>query len=420
MIGSDPWRAGAGGAQAHPAPDPYQALGLGGRYRHGRCRSCGAGRPPRAGERRWRASGYAPVPVRIAEAPKCASDPRVVCALQYGSKPERRGYRPAHLRRIAPLVRCRRAPLTLGDATPASKQKQHSLAGSDDGGQAGLATAGRQHHTASLATESSSDEAVNLGVILYSSPIRWVPYAVLASLPRSFLHGQEGVVGLRIEQDALPFIVPHHPAIRPQNPPRDRLGHRAPPEPASATAHLPPSLRLRAFGLGSHAQIQLDRELVSPFPGHLRLCPWAPGETADCRLGRCGESMERPPGSRTFSALLPVGCITAVLLPFRAAGVATYRLSMSLPSVCSTCAGRHLSRVARRPTDDCARSAGNTEPYGLHARALGPTEVGAEAGTMVAPSPMPPTGPDRAVSRRASGRHCPNRRARPVWWRCPT
>ena len=32
--------------------------------------------------RRNSASGYAPVPVRIAEAPKCASDPHVVCALQ--------------------------------------------------------------------------------------------------------------------------------------------------------------------------------------------------------------------------------------------------------------------------------------------------------------------------------------------------
>jgi len=125
-------------------------------------------------------------------------------------------------------------------------------------------------------------------VILCLSPNGWVPYPVLARLPRSFLQGQEGVVGLRIEQDALPFIVPHDPAIRPENPPRDRLKRRAPLEPASATALLP-SLRLRAFGLGFHIQAQLNRRSVSLFAGHLRLRPRRRGEPAGCRIDTCEE-----------------------------------------------------------------------------------------------------------------------------------
>ena len=88
MARERPLEGGGGCAQTHLAPNPYQALGLGGRYRHGRCRPRGAGRPGRPGARRNSASGYAPVPVRIAEAPKCASDPHVVCALRYGRKSE--------------------------------------------------------------------------------------------------------------------------------------------------------------------------------------------------------------------------------------------------------------------------------------------------------------------------------------------
>ena len=62
------------------------------------------------------------------------------------------------------------------------------------------------------------------------------PYPVLASLPRGFLQGEERV-GLRTEQDASPFIVPHHPAIGPQDPARERLCRRVPPEAAFATGH---------------------------------------------------------------------------------------------------------------------------------------------------------------------------------------
>ena len=36
---------GGWGAQAHPAPNPYQALGLVGRYRHGLCRPRVLGSP---------------------------------------------------------------------------------------------------------------------------------------------------------------------------------------------------------------------------------------------------------------------------------------------------------------------------------------------------------------------------------------
>jgi len=54
---SDPEGAGAEGAQAHPAPNPYQALGLGGRYRHGPSGSCATGDQGSEGERCCRGSG---------------------------------------------------------------------------------------------------------------------------------------------------------------------------------------------------------------------------------------------------------------------------------------------------------------------------------------------------------------------------
>ena len=84
---SDPKGTAAGGAQAHPASNPYQALGLGGHSSHGLCRPRGTGRTGRVRASPGRASGCAPIPVRTAEAPKCASDPHVVCALRYGRRP---------------------------------------------------------------------------------------------------------------------------------------------------------------------------------------------------------------------------------------------------------------------------------------------------------------------------------------------
>ena len=65
---SDPRRAGAGGAQAHPASNPYQALGLGGRYRHG------LSAPYATGERAGEAEDVA-VPADKREG-RCASPER--------------------------------------------------------------------------------------------------------------------------------------------------------------------------------------------------------------------------------------------------------------------------------------------------------------------------------------------------------
>ena len=45
---------------------------------------CGADRPGREGARRGRVVAYSVAPARIAGGPKCASAPRVVCALQCG------------------------------------------------------------------------------------------------------------------------------------------------------------------------------------------------------------------------------------------------------------------------------------------------------------------------------------------------
>ena len=50
-------RDGGRGVKTHLRPNPYQALGLGGRYRLGRCRPYSAGRPVRGCARRCRASG---------------------------------------------------------------------------------------------------------------------------------------------------------------------------------------------------------------------------------------------------------------------------------------------------------------------------------------------------------------------------
>ena len=77
-------RDGGRGAQTHLPPNPYQALGLGGRSRPGQCCPCGADRPGREGARRGRVVAYSVAPARIAGGPKCASAPRVVCALQCG------------------------------------------------------------------------------------------------------------------------------------------------------------------------------------------------------------------------------------------------------------------------------------------------------------------------------------------------
>ena len=52
-----PLEGGDWRVKTHPAPSPYQALGLGGRYRLGRCRRYSAGRPVRGSARRCRASG---------------------------------------------------------------------------------------------------------------------------------------------------------------------------------------------------------------------------------------------------------------------------------------------------------------------------------------------------------------------------
>ena len=44
-------------AQTHLPPNPYQALGLGGRYRHGPSGPCGVGRTGRGAAKRCRAGG---------------------------------------------------------------------------------------------------------------------------------------------------------------------------------------------------------------------------------------------------------------------------------------------------------------------------------------------------------------------------
>ena len=79
-------RDGGRGVKTHLRPNPYQALGLGGRSRPGQCCPCGADRPGREGARRGRVVAYSVARVRIAGGPKCASAPRVVCALQCGRK----------------------------------------------------------------------------------------------------------------------------------------------------------------------------------------------------------------------------------------------------------------------------------------------------------------------------------------------
>ena len=87
IIGRERPRGDGGrGAQTHLPPNPYQALGLGGRSRPGQCCPCGAGRPGRVGARRGRVAAYAVARVRIAGGIKCASAPRVVCARQCGRK----------------------------------------------------------------------------------------------------------------------------------------------------------------------------------------------------------------------------------------------------------------------------------------------------------------------------------------------
>ena len=50
-------RDGGRGVKTHLRPNPYQALGLGGRSHHGRCRPYSAGWPGRGSARRCRASG---------------------------------------------------------------------------------------------------------------------------------------------------------------------------------------------------------------------------------------------------------------------------------------------------------------------------------------------------------------------------
>ena len=85
-------RDGGRGVKTHLRPNPYQALGLGGRSRPGQCCPCGADRPGREGARRGRVVAYSVARVRIAGGPKCASAPRVVCALQCGRK-SRAGHR---------------------------------------------------------------------------------------------------------------------------------------------------------------------------------------------------------------------------------------------------------------------------------------------------------------------------------------
>ena len=93
IIGRERPRGDGGrGAQTHLPPNPYQALGLGGRSHHRQSGPCGAGRSGRVGARRGRVAAYTVARVRIAGGPKCASAPRVVCALQCGRK-SRAGHR---------------------------------------------------------------------------------------------------------------------------------------------------------------------------------------------------------------------------------------------------------------------------------------------------------------------------------------
>ena len=53
-----PLEGGDWRVKTHPAPSPYQALGLGGRSRPGQCCPCGADRPGREGARRGRVVAY--------------------------------------------------------------------------------------------------------------------------------------------------------------------------------------------------------------------------------------------------------------------------------------------------------------------------------------------------------------------------
>ena len=155
------------------------------------------------------------------------------------------------LLRGQPLQACRQLPFQLGHTDPSLSRRA-------------------QRENRRGATQCYGRKTARNGSELFSG-LRGIstpgPYPVLASVPRGFLQGEERV-GLRTEQDALPFIVPHHPAIGPQDPARDRLRRRVPPEPAFPTAHPTPPFPPRAFGLGIEAQVQLDSERVTPFPGH--------------------------------------------------------------------------------------------------------------------------------------------------------
>ena len=72
-------RVGDRGAQTHLPPNPYRALGEGGRSPPSPKRLPRPGRPRGEAARRCRAAGYAGRAVRITGAPKRASTPRVSC-----------------------------------------------------------------------------------------------------------------------------------------------------------------------------------------------------------------------------------------------------------------------------------------------------------------------------------------------------
>ncbi len=94
IAGAVATRKGRGrGAQTHLPSNPQQSLGLPGRYRPRPERPVRPGRTGRRGRKtlpRQRINGNGRCASRWQ--PKCASDPHVVCALQYGFKRERRGF----------------------------------------------------------------------------------------------------------------------------------------------------------------------------------------------------------------------------------------------------------------------------------------------------------------------------------------